>query len=87
MITYLTQVFSARFPTGMLILTGWMLLWRDRERIGVMVLFVAVAWAFLHEAVLAYGTVEGAPRGSPLKFLLLLGFWILMLYVSYRNLL
>ena len=86
MIPFLTQVLSARFPTGMLILTGWMLLWSDAT-LGLGLLVAAVAWAFLHEAVLAYGTVDGAPRGSPLKFLLLFALWMLLLYASYRYLL
>ena len=86
MLQLLAGILGTRFPVGLLVITGWMLLWIN-PRLGLVTLLGAVGWSFIHEGVLAYGSVDGRARPTPLKYGLLLVLWVGAIYASVRALL
>lgn len=67
-------ILGDRFPTGMLIVAGLVLVWWD-QRTGLGLLAAAVGWSFWESAVLSYRAQTGRPTGSVLKYLILLVTW------------
>jgi len=82
MIPLLQTLLGGRFPSGLLVITGWVVLGLYSIHAGVSILAIAVGWSFLHEAVLGYGVVDQKPTNTSLKYLLLLVLWCGVLYVS-----
>ncbi len=87
MIPLLQTILGGRFPSGLLVITAWLVLGLYSVRTGVSILAVAVGWTFLHEAVLGYGVVDQRPTATPLKYLILLVLWCGVLYASVTYLL
>jgi len=86
-IPLLHTILGGRFPSGLLVITAWVVVLAVSYRLGLLILAVAVGWSFLHEAVLSYGALDRKPTNSPLKYLILLVFWCGVLYVSVTYLL
>lgn len=82
----LAGILGHRFPTGLLVLTGWLMVWTN-TRLGLSMIVLAVAWSFAHEGILAYGSTDRQPRPTVLKYIVLLVLWCLVVYGSFQYLL
>lgn len=87
MIQLLTTILGGRFPSGLLVITAWIVVLGVSYRLGLSILALAVGWSFVHEAVLGYGVIDQRPTATPLKLLLLLVLWCGVIYVSVTYLL
>ena len=77
-----TTLLGPRFPSGLLILTGILMLASGDAR-GLPLLLGAVAWTYFQEAILIYGSTTGRIRETPLKLFFLCATWCGVVYVSY----